>query len=185
MKRRFIFLALFSFVLSGCLTQESPEELDRLTKEDPSFKQMIAARDQAHNNIRYIKNDLLSKKKVMDAQIEKLRSEYDVYAKSQNTKIDQFRAQIENHRNQLSKDIDAAQASLEVKQAELDGYQKTTADVNKVLREAKGIQLSKAERQKWEERVLMLSEKIRPLAEEIQELKLRIRLKKQKIGFLR
>lgn len=182
--RTFILCSL-SLMLAGCLTQESPEELDRLTKEDPSFKQMIAARDQAHNNIRYIKNELLNKKNVMDAQIEKLRSEYDVYAKSQNTKIDQFRAQIENHRNQLTKDIDAAQASLEAKQTELDGYQKTTADVNKVLREAKGIQLSKSERQKWEERILMLSEKIRPLAEEIQELKLRIRLKKQKIGFLR
>lgn len=184
MKRYFFLLALASFFMTGCLMQESPEELERLVKEDPAFKQMIASRDQAHQNIKFIKDDLLSKKKIMDGQVEKLRADYDAYAKSQNKKIDLFRSQIENHRNQLSKDIEAAQASLDTKQAEMDGYQKTTADVNKVLREAKGIQLSKTERQKWEERVLMLSEKIRPLAEEIQELKLRIRLKKQKIGFL-
>jgi hypothetical protein len=185
MKHRFIFLPLLAIFLTGCLLQDSPEELDRLVKEDPTFKQMITSRDQAHHNIRFIKDELLTKKKIMDIQVEKLRSEYDAYAKSQNVKIDQFRALIENHRNQLNKDIVAAQASLESKQAELAGYQKTTADVNDVLREAKGIQLSKSERQKWEERVLMLSEKIRPLNEEIQELKLRIRLKKQKIGFLR
>ncbi len=185
MIRRLFFLALISLSLTGCLIQESPEELDRLVKEDPAFKQMIASRDQAHQNIRFIKDELLSKKKVMDAQVEKLRREYDVYAKSQNTKIDLYRALIENNRNQLNKDIAAAQASLDSKQVELEGYKKTSADVNDVLREAKGIQLSKSERQKWEERVLMLSEKIRPLNEEIQELRLRIRLKKQKIGFLR
>ena len=52
-----------------------------------------------------------------------------------------------------------------------------------VLREGKGINLSTQEKQKWEERILMLSEKIRPLSEEIQELKLQNRLKKRKIGY--
>ncbi len=185
MKLRFIFLSLISVSLTGCLIQESPEELDRLVKEDPTFKQMIASRDQAHQNIRFIKNEMLAKKNAMDVQVEKLRTDYDAYAKSQNKKIDQFRALIESHREQLNKDIEAAQASLASKQAELEGYKRTSVDVNDVLHEAKGIKLSKTERQKWEERVLMLSEKIRPLSEEIQELKLRIRLKKQKIGFLR
>ena len=68
---------------------------------------------------------------------------------------------------------------------EVLGYQKTLLDVRRVLREGKGISLSKTERQKWAERILMLSEKIRPLAEDIQELKLQIRLKKQKIQYLR
>lgn len=185
MIRHLISLATLPLLLTGCLIQDSPEELDRLVKEDPAFKQMIASRDQAHHNIRFIKNELLTKKNAMDVQVEKLRTDYDVYAKSQNKKIEEFRALIENHREQLNKDIEAAQASLASKQAELEGYKKTSVDVNDVLHEAKGIKLSKAERQKWEERVLMLSEKIRPLSEEIQELKLRIRLKKQKIGFLR
>jgi hypothetical protein len=57
--------------------------------------------------------------------------------------------------------------------------------VRKVLHESKGITLSKAERQKWEERVLMLSEKMRPLMDEINDLKLQIRLKKQKVQYLR
>jgi 23S rRNA G2069 N7-methylase RlmK/C1962 C5-methylase RlmI len=183
MKRAVVFF-LVSFVLGGCLS-ESPEELDRLVKEDPAFKQMIAARDQAHRDIHLIKQDLLSRKKVLDAQFGKMRSEYDAYAKSQSKKIDQYRSIMEAYRDQLKKEIKLAQASMEDKQTELSGYQKTLADVNKVLTEGKGISLSKAERQKWEERVLMLSEKTRPLSEEIQELRLQIRLKKQKTGFLK
>lgn len=183
MKRAaFGFLSLI--LLSGCLS-ESPEELDRLVKEDPVFKQMIVLRDQAHRDILLIKQDLLSRKNVLDAQFSKMRSEYDVYAKAQNKKIDQYRSTIEAHRNQLKKEIELAAASMEDKETELAGYQRTLADVKKVLTEGKGISLSKAEKQKWEERILMLSEKMRPLSEEIQELRLQVRLKKQKIGFLK
>ena len=85
----------------------------------------------------------------------------------------------------MKKNMELESASLEGKQNELDGYQKTLSDVRKVLHESKGISLSKTERQKWEERILMLSEKMRPLLDEIQELKLQIRLKKQKIQYLR
>ena len=184
MKKRRVFLFLSCFFLSGCL-QESPEELERLTKEDPAFKQMILARDQVHSQIHLIKDDLLNRKKLLDTQVEKLRSDYDTVAKSQNKKIEQLRAMIETNRSQLSREIDLASASAQDKQNELDGYQKTLSDVQKVLHEGKGIQLSKAERQKWEERILMLSEKMRPLTEDIQELKLQIRLKKQKMQFLK
>ena len=185
MKKRTIFFPLFCIFLSGCLFQESPEELDRLIKEDPGFKQMILARDQVRSQIRLIREELLNKKKTLDAQVEKLRTEYDAYAKAQNKKIEQFRAMIETNRNLLKRQLEQNGAHMEEKQSELAGYEKTLSDVRKVLQEGKGISLSKAERQKWEERILMLSEKIRPLTEEIQELKLQIRLKKQKIQFLR
>jgi hypothetical protein len=181
--RKSIFLFL-SFLVAGC-SAYGPEELERLVKEDPQFAQMIAARDQANAQIRVIKNDLLAKKKAMDAQISKLRGEYDAYAKEQNLKIEKYQTAIEANRFLLKKEIDAINQQLEVKLTELSGYQKTLSDVKKVMRESKGIQLSKAEQQKWEERVLMLSEKIRPLSEEIQELKFKIRLKKQKISFLK
>ena len=182
--RRVLCLLGLSLALSGCLT-ESPEELDRLIKEDAGFKQMIAARDEAHHQIHLIKQDLLFKKKTLDGQVEKLRSEYDAYAKSQNQRIDQHRQAIEVHRTQLKKEIELASASLASKTDELGGYQRTLDDVKKVLTEGRGLQLSKTERQKWEERILMLSEKMRPLSEDIQELKLKIRLKKQKAGYLK
>ena len=171
--------------MAGCIFQESPEELDRLTKEDPVFKQMIAARDQARGQIHLIKDELLNKKKALDAEVEKLRGAYDAYAKAQNKKIDQFRALIEANHDLLKQQLERDGAHLEEKRVEMTGYEKTLSDVKKVLTEGKGLSLSKAERQKWEERILMLSEKIRPLADEIQELKLQIRLKKQKIQFLK
>ena len=163
----------------------APEELDRLTKEDPAFKQMIAARDQMHSQIRLIKDDLLEKKKAMDAQIGKLRQDYDVYAKAQTLKVEKCQNAIDANRKALKNEIETASAQLEAKQTELQGYEKTLGDVRKVLHESKSINLSAQEKQKWEERVLMLSEKIRPLTEELQELKLQIRLKKSKISFLR
>lgn len=181
--RRILALLLAGLALGGCFP-ESPEELERLIKEDPAFKQLIARRDEARLQIRTIKNDLLAKKQAMDSQVQRLRSEYDAYAKTQTKKIEQARASIDASREQLKREAEQAGASLEQKTAELAGYQKTLTDVKKVLTEGKGITLSKAERQKWEERILMLSEKIRPLSEEIQELRLQIRLKKQKIGFL-
>jgi hypothetical protein len=177
------FLVLLSVFLGGCL-QESPEELERLTKEDPVFKQMILARNQAHQQIQLIREDLLFRKKQLDVQMERLRADYDAVAKAQNAKIGQMRASIETNRESIKKDIEASSASLLEKSAELEGYQRTLSDVRKVLNESKGISLSKTERQKWEERILMLSEKMRPLSEEIQELRIRIRLKKQKIQFL-
>ena len=118
-------------------------------------------------------------------QVEKRRGEYDAYAKIQNKKVEQFRASIEVNRNLLRRQLEQNGAQLEEKQSELAGYEKTLSDVRKVLHEGKGISFSSAERQKWEGRILMLSEKIRPLVDEIQELKLQIRLKKQKIQFLK
>ena len=177
----FLFSCLF---LTGCL-QQSPEELDRLVKEDPAFKQLIASRDQAHAQIQLIKQDLLSRKKLADSQVDKIHGEYDVVSKQQNKKIEQLRTAIDQSRERLKQETDRQSEALTDKQNELEGYQKTLVDVRKVLDESKGITLSKMERQKWEERVLMLSEKMRPLNEEIQELKLQIRLKKQKIQYLR
>lgn len=178
------YIVLIVLVLSGC-SANSPEELDRLTKEDPAFKQMIATRDQVHEQINLIRQDLLSRKKTLDAQIEKLRGDYDNYAKAQNKKIDQYQSVIDTQKSVLRHEIETASAQLDSKTAELGGYEKTLSDVKKVLHESKGITFSSQEKQKWEERVLMLNEKIRPLADEIQELKLQIRLKKQKIGFLK
>lgn len=182
--KKYLPLFFISLLLCGCF-QESQDELDRLVKEDPEFRERIAARDQAHRQIQAIKTDLLSRKNIIDNQVKKMRDEYDLYAKAQNRKIDQYRASIEVHRNQLKKEIEIASLSLEEKQEELSGYQKTLQDVKKVLTQSKGITLSKTEKQKWEERILMLSEKMRPLTDEIQELRLKIRLKKQKIGFLK
>ena len=179
-----IVCTLFCLVLAGCAPQ-SPEELDRLIKEDVAFKQMITARDQAHVQISLIKQDLLARKKLADAQVEKLRADYDAAAKAMNKKIEQLQAAIGTNRDLLKREIDLAASEVEAKQGELGGYKKTLSDVQKVLHESKGITLSKAERQKWEERILMLSEKMRPLIDEINELKLQIRLKKQKIQYLK
>lgn len=183
MTKRFLLIFVFAFALTGCNTN-SPEELDRLTKEDPLFKQMIDQRDQAHAQVRLIREDLLSRKKTMDAQMDKLRKEYDAYAKAQNLKIEKYQATIEINRAKLRQDIDAANAQLSEKALRLEGYQKTLVDIQKVLKEGKGIHFTQADRKKWEEQILILSEKIRPLEEEIQDLKLQSRLKKQKMGFL-
>ncbi len=172
-------------VLSGGCASYNPEELDRLTKEDPNFKQMIVARDAARGEIRGIKADLLGRKRALDGQVERLRGEYDEYAKAQSLKIDKYRDLIETSRNVLRREMETASAQLTAKEAELGRLQKTQAEVAKVLRQSRDITLSRAEREKWEERSLMISEKIRPLTEEIEELSARIRLAKRKIGFLR
>jgi hypothetical protein len=123
MSARFVPLFAAACVLfSGCALQ-SPEELERLVKEDPTFKQMIGQRDQAHAQIALIKQDLLTRKKTVDAQAEKLRAEYEANARVLNQKIEQLRAAIESHRQILKRDIDAASAQVEAKQTELAGYQ--------------------------------------------------------------
>ena len=170
-------------ILTGC-SAYGPEELDRLTKEDPAFKQMIVTRDQMHAQIRAIKDDLLAKKKVMDTQIEKLRGQYDATAKLENQRIERCETAIESNRALLKRDIEAAELSLESKRTEFEGYRKTLEDVQKVLKESKGITFSVQEKQKWQEKVLLLAEKMRPLKEEIEDLNLQIRLKKRKISFL-
>ena len=173
-----------TFLFSGCFWASNPEELDRLMKEDPAFKQMIVARDQINSQVRMIKNDMLAKKKVIDGQIDGFRREYDTYAKSENVKIEKYQTAMEANRNLLKRELETASAQLEAKETELGGYEKTLADVKKVLRESRGINLSAQEKQKWEERILLLSEKIRPVTEEIQDLRTQIRLKKRKIHFL-
>ena len=80
--------------------------------------------------------------------------------------------------------IGIAEARLGSKQAEFEGYRKTLSDIQKVLKESRGITFSAQEKQKWQEKVLLLSEKMRPLKEEIEDLNLQIRLKKRKISFL-
>jgi chromosome segregation ATPase len=181
----FLFFILISLpVLYGC-DFYGPEELDRLMKEDPAFRQMIAARDQAHSRIRTLKQDLLVRKKDLDAQVDKLRASYDAYAKGQNQQIEKYMTAIEGYREQMKRELAVLGERLVARTAELNGYEKTLSDVKRVIRESKGIKLTSSEKQKWEERVLMLSEKIRPLKEEIQDIKLQIRLKKQKLSFLK
>lgn len=177
--------ALFLTVLVAGCAVASPEELERLTKEDAAFHQMIVARDQMHREIRIIKQDLLTRKKVADAQVSKLRGEYDLYAKSESGKIAKYQETITASRNLLQREIETQTAQLAAKETELAGYNKTLADVKKVLRESKGLTISNAEKEKWEERVLMLSEKMKPLSEDIQDLRAQITLKKRKISFLR
>ena len=184
MKKIFFFVVISAVFLSGCMGGQGPEELERLVKEDPVFKNMIVQRNRAHSQIALIKEDLLKKKKLIDAQVEKLRGEYDLYAKGQNRKIEQCRAAIEANRGRLKNEIASTETQVESKQAELEGYQKTLADVQKVLKDPKGITISAQEKKRWGEHVMMLTEKIRPLAEDIQELKLQTRLKKQKISYL-
>ncbi len=156
-----------------------------MMKEDPNFKQMITVRDSMHSQIRSIRSDLLSKKKVVDSQIEKIRQEYDSYAKAQNIKIEQCQSAVDTNRNLLKHEVETAGAQLNAKLTEKDGYEKTLSDIKKVLRESKSISITKKERDKWEERMLMLSEKIRPLAEEIEDLKVQISLKKKKMSYLK
>ncbi|MBI4352585.1 MAG: hypothetical protein HY593_01540 [Candidatus Omnitrophica bacterium] len=175
---------VFLLALAGC-SLNAPEELDRLMKEDAGFKRMIGLRNESYSQIHLIKQDLLSKKRSLDAQTDKLRREYDGYARAQNEKMEKYRMAIEANRSILKHEWETLTAQLAAKLTELKGYQRTLADVRRVLRESKGIEISSQERQKWEERVLLLSEKIRPLGEEIEELKLQIRLKKRKASFLR
>ena len=184
MLNKFLVIPFFLFALSGC-SSDSPEELDRLMKEDPGFHQMVESRDQVHAQIHLIKEDLLAKKKGLDAQVEKMRQSYDGYAKAQNKKMEQYQGLIDANRKNLKDQIETMTAELEAKQKELSGYQETLSDVKKVVRESKGIRLTPQERQKWEERNLMISEKIRPLTEEIQDLRAKIRLNKIKTSFLK
>lgn len=182
-RRLFVFLCL-TLVLAGC-SQYGPEELDRLTKEDPNFKQMIVSRDQIHAQVHAIKQDLLAKKKAMDEQVDKLRRDYDAYSKAQNQKIEKYESVIDANRNLLKREVETAEADLDAKSAELDRLQKTLADVEKVLRQSHDLTLSAPERQKWEERRLMISEKIKPLTDDMQELKAKISLGKRKVSFLK
>ena len=154
-------------------------------KEDPSFKQMIVARDQMHAQMRLIKEDLLARKEALDSQVDKLRAEYDATAKLQNQKIEKYHVVIDANRSLMKKDIEIAAARLASKQTEVDGYNKTLLDIKKVLKESKGITFSVQDKQRWEEKILLLSEKIRPLNDEVEDLNLQIRLKKRKISFLR
>ncbi len=172
-----------SLSLPSCMPA-GPEELDRLTKEDPAFKQMIVSRDEIHYQIQQIKDDLLTKKRSMDAQISNLRNAYDAYAKTQHLKMEKYKTTIEANRNSLHKDIELAEAELEVKERRLGEYNRTQEDIKKILSN-KSLQMTAKENEKWRERDVLLSEKIRPLTEEIQELRLQIRLKQQKIKFLK
>lgn len=182
MPKRAIVL-IVSLLAAGC-TSMSPEELDRLTKEDPAFKQMISSRDEVHFQIRQIREDLLTKKKAMDAQIDSLRKAYDAYARTQHLKIEKYKATIEANRKILERDIEAAQAELDVKERRLQEYRATQEDIQKIIGN-QSLKMTEKESDKWQERETLLSEKIRPLVDEIQELRLRIRLKQQKIKFLK
>ncbi len=175
------FILLF---LAGCESY-GPEELDRLTKEDPNFKQMIMQRDQMRSQIVLIKDDLLAKKKALDSRVSSIKLEYDTYAGIQNDKIRKYHSAIKVNRAALQREIDTAEAQLKAKQTELEKSLSTLADMRKVLRESRVINLSKQEKDKWEERVLMQSEKVKPLTDDIAELQARIRLNKRKISFLR
>ncbi len=170
--------------MTGC-SSYGPEELDRLVKEDPAFKQMIVTRDQMHAQIRGIKDNLLEKKKIVDSQIDKLRLQYDAMAKFENQKIEKCQAAIDADRSLLKHQIEIAESRLQSKRTEFEGYRKTLTDVQNVLKESKGITFSAQEKQKWQEKVLLLSEKIRPLQEEIEDLALQIRLMKRKVTYLR
>ena len=181
LKQLLLILVLF---IVGC-SPYAPEELERLTKEDPEFAKMIQARNESHTRIKEIKDELLSKKKTLDGKIQKLRQTYDSYAKAQNLKIEKYRSAIEANRDLVRREVKSLEAQLSAKITELEGHEKTLEDVQKVIRETKTITLTANEKQRWEERVLMLTEKIRPLSDEIQELKFQIRLKKQKSHFLK
>ena len=131
MLNKFLLIPVFLFAFSGC-NSDSPEELDRLIKEDVVFRQMIESRDQAHAQVRLIKDDLLSKKRTVDSQVEKARQEYDNYAKSQNKKMEQYQGIIDANRKNLREQIESMTAELDSKLKELSGYEETLTDMKKM-----------------------------------------------------
>lgn len=182
MPKRILILAL-AVVLAGC-APNNPEELDRLMKSDPNFRQMVSSREHMRAEIQKIKADLLARKKIMDSQIDKLRSSYDAVAKIQNLKIEKYQANIDTNRNDLKRQVETRQAQLKAKETELAALESTLSEIQNVLKGSKSIQLTASEKQRWEERKLMQSEKMRPLAEDIEELKIQIDLAKKKSAFL-
>lgn len=183
MRKKFLPI-LLSFFLAGCLSWSSPEELDRLVKEDPDFRQMITQRDQVHNQVKLIKDDLLAKKRAMDAEVEKMRNTYDAQSKEADQKIEKLEALIAVHRSTLKKELDIAEQESAAKVAELKELMGTYNDIKRVSK-SKGINFTLKDKQVFREHVLELSEKINRLNERVQELRLQIRLKKQKIYFLK
>ena len=153
-------------------------------KSDPNFRQMIVSRGHMRGEIRKIKDDLLARKKLMDAQIDKLRAVYDATAKVQNQKIEKYQQNIDTNRNDVKRQGETLQAQLKAKETELAAFQSTLSEIGNVLKGSKSISLTTQEKQRWEERKLMQSEKMRPLAEEIEDLKVQIELAKKKSAYL-
>lgn len=183
MPKRFFIIALLSFSVAGC-APNNPEELERLMKGDSNFRQMITSREHMRSEIRKIKDDLLVRKKFMDMQIDKLRGIYDAYAKVQNQKVEKYQANVDANRNFVKRQGDTLQAQLKAKETELEALGKTLSEITNVLRGSKSIALTPQEKQRWEERKLMQSEKMRPLADDIEDLKAQIDLAKKKSAYL-
>lgn len=176
-------IVIAALILIGCAPPD-PEELERLVKQDPSFKQVIGARDQVHRQVQVIRTDLLQKKQALDSTVDKLRTDYDAFAKAQNQQIEKYQASLEAYRALMKRELETLNAQLQAKKTEFAGYKNSIESIHKMRGQTQGIKLSKAEQEKWQERVLMLSEKARPLVEEIRELEAEIALKKRKLSYL-
>lgn len=171
-------------LLSGCGNEPDRAELDLLLKEDPAFHELVRTKVNLETQIAGLRKELAEHKTRMDEKILGLRRDYDADRQTKDRSVGEYQALLAGQRRDFAAGYDKARAQLESRK-------RMRADIEKAIREARGVlakkdklAISGREIGEWEERITNLQNRLSPLDAEISALESTVSLKRKKLKYL-
>jgi paraquat-inducible protein B len=152
--------------------------------EDPSFVNILKARDKINAQIKKAEDVLKIKKKEMDKAVAQLKKDYakedkkiSVEIKNLENELNEYVVAIKLRTNSLSQE-------LKTKKRFLRSTETTIKEVNKLLSEDSQAQLSSDEETKWHDKLQELNSQKEDVVRQIEKLNNEINIEKLKLKLL-
>lgn len=177
-------LVLLAALFSGCGDEPDRAELDLLLNEDPVFHELVRTKINLETQIATLRAALASHRTETDEKIRQLKAEHDAQRQTKEKSISDYRALLNGQRRDFETAYNNAREQLEARK-------RMRADIEKAIREAKGVLAKKdklaipgREIGEWEERITNLQNRLPALDAEISTLEASVSLRKKKLKYL-
>ena len=176
-------LILVSIPMAGC-AQTDPQELELLKKDDPNFRQRMAEKEEARQQMVNLKAQLRESETVMDAKIGELKTIHQDKAFIVNEQFGNLKNKIMLNRQLYKAELVDYQQTLRDKKREIAEVMDTLENVTGVIGRNGSLNFSPQELAHWEERRAALESRVDPLETKVAKLEAKIGLQKKKLKYL-
>jgi peptidoglycan hydrolase CwlO-like protein len=172
------------FGLYGC-EQIDTESINKIVQEDPSFKEVLAKKEDMDSRIAFFFGQLRDLKTDTYAKIRMLQDTFDKQKTEIDAKIAALKSELDPARAKIRQEMEDLRAAVSGKKGILRDLENTRRNLTNLINQQRAVSVTAEDMAKWQERLTDLNNQIEPLSGEIREMEERIRLLRLKAIALR
>lgn len=174
----------FWIFLSGC-EQIDKESINKIIQEDPSFKEVLAKKDELDSKINLLLNQFQEAKAAAYANIRTIQENLNKQKQEIDSKIAAFKRELDPQRIKIRQDIEALTNTISAKKGMLRNLEGTKRNLTNLVNQQKTLNVPTADMSKWQERLAALDGQMGPLKGEVRELEEKLHMLRLKSIALR